>query len=166
MASTGAIVYNPDVAGLQRRINRFIVEMSKSASNQFSMMNEFDQTRLASYLDAVKAYVTWVTSQPQLDLPETSPKTYTLDPDPTWELVENESIVDIIRMLETVRTEIVNGQSARMPSGFLSFDVSRVLSVVTKIEAFLNDYVKLITPLDLPESSPSRASSGAGSGGV
>lgn len=166
MATNQYMVYNPDVAGLQRRINRFIIEMSKAASNQFSMMNDFDQTRLQTYLNAIRAYVAWVTSQPQLDLPETSPKTYVLDADPTYELVENESIIDILRMLEIARTEIVNGQSARMPSGFISFDVTRVLSVVDKIENFLNDYVKVITPLDLPESSPSRASSGPGNTGV
>lgn len=166
MATTEKVVYNPDVAGLHRRINRFIIEMSKSASNQFSMMNEFDQVRLMTYLTAIRAYVAWVVSQPQLDLPETSPKTYTLDAEPSWEMVENESIVDVLRMLEIAKTEIINGQSARMPSGFIGFDVTRVLAVVAKIEAFLKDYVQVITPLDLPESSPSRASSGAGSVGV
>lgn len=164
--ATEKIVYNPDVAGLHRRINRFIVEMSKSASNQMSLMSEFDQNRLASYLNAIRAYVGWVVSQPHLDLPESSPKEYPLDAEPVWNLVENEAIVDILRMLELAKEEMIFGQSARMSSGLISFDVTRLTAIVNKIEKFLFDYVKIITPLDLPESSPSRVISGPGNSGV
>lgn len=160
------LVYNSDVAGLHRRINRFIVEMAKSASNQSSLMSEFDQNRLESYLSAVKAYVGWVVSQPALDLPETSPREYQLDEDPVLTVVENEAITDILRMLEVAREEMVNGQSARMPCGLLVFDVQRLNAIVNKIEKFLIDYVRVITPLDLPESSPSRAIAPKGSTGV
>lgn len=160
------IVYNSDVAGLHRRLNRFIVEMAKSASNQSSIMSEFDQNRLASYLQAIRAYVGWVTSQPLLDLPETSPKEFVLDADPEIPVVENESITDILRMLEVAREEMVNGQSARMPCGLMKFDVGRLDAIVGKIEKFLSDYVAVITPLDLPESSPSRPIQPSGAKGV
>lgn len=160
------IVYNSDVAGLQRRINRFIVEMAKSASNQSSLMSEFDQVRLASYLQAVKAYVSWVVSQPSLDLPETSPREYMLDDEPSIPVVENEAITDILRMLEVAREEMVNGQSARLPCGLLSFDVVRLTAIIEKIENFLVNYVQVITPLDLPESSPGRPIQSKGSTGV
>lgn len=158
--------YNHDVAGLQRRINRFIFEMIKSVSNAGSLMNDFDQTRLASYLAAIKSYVAFIVAQPQLDLPETSPRIIKLDANPTWDLLENEAIIDVIRMLEIARDEVVNSQSSRNSSGLNKFDEARILSVVTKIETFLNNYIKVITPLDLPESSPMRAVTGPGLGGV
>lgn len=166
MADTPRFVYNLEVAGLHRRINRFIVEMGLCASNQGSQMSSFDQERLITYLTAIKTYIAWVTSQPQLDLPETSPNPIVLDKDPEVAVVENEAITDILRMMVQAREELVNGQSSRQPSGFIKFDVSRVLAIVDKIEKFLTDYVQKITPLDLPESSPSRAIAPKGSVGV
>lgn len=166
MAGEKVTVYNHDVAGLQRRINRFIVEMLKSVSNSGSMMNEFDQTRLSSYIGAIKAYVAWIVSQPQLDLPETSPRAYSLDENPTYDLVENESVVDVVRMLELVRDEVVHSQSARQSSGLIKFDEVRLLAVVNKVEAFLKTYIAEVTPLDLPESSPMRAAATGGKTGI
>ena len=166
MAAAQENVYNHDVAGIHRRINRFIIEMVKSVSTNGSLMNEFDQKRLASYLTAVKAYVGWVVSQPALDLPETSPRVYLLDANPNYDLVENESIVDVVRMLELVRDEVVNSQSARNAAGLTKFDEQRLLAVVTKVENFLASYVAIITPLDLPESSPMRSASTAGKTGI
>ena len=167
MASTATTVtYNHDVAGLQRRLNRFIVEMVKSVSNSGSMMNAWDQGRLETYLAAIRAYVAWIVGQPFLDLPETSPRMITLDANPDFGIIENESIIDVVRLLEIARDEIVNSQSSRQSSGLISFDESRVLGVISKIEAFVADYIKTVTPLDLPESSPMRDMSGPGRTGI
>lgn len=166
MAGEKLVVNNHDIAGIHRRVNRFIVEMIKSVSNAGSLMNEFDQKRLASYLGAIKAYVSWVTSQPALDLPETSPRIYPLDNNPVYELVENESVVDVVRMLELVRDEVVNSQSARNAAGLTKFDEARLLAIVVKVENFLNTYIADITPLDLPESSPMRVAATAGNTGI
>lgn len=166
MAGEKEVVYNHDVAGIHRRLNRFIIEMIKSVSNAGSLMNEFDQTRLASYLSAIKAYVSWVVSQPNLDLPETSPRAYPLDANPVYDLVENESVVDVVRMLELVRDEVVNSQSARNAAGLTKFDEARLLAIVTKVENFLATYIAAVTPLDLPESSPMRVASTAGKTGI
>ena len=102
----------------------------------------------------------------QLDLPETSPRQYVLDENPSYDLVENESVVDVVRMLELVRDEVVNSQSARQSSGLIGFDEKRLLAVVNKVEAFLNTYIAEITPLDLPESSPMRIAATSGKSGV
>jgi len=164
--TAGPQTYNHDVAGLYRRINRLIIEMVKAVSNSSSLMNEYDQTRLSSYLSAIRAYVAWVVSQPQLDLPETSPRLIVLDQMPKWDLTENEAIIDVVRMLEIARDEVVNSQSSRNSSGLNKFDEARILALVTKVEAFLTSYIQTITPLDLPESSPMRELSGSGSTGV
>ena len=166
MADASRIVYNHDVAGLHRRMNRFIGEMATCASTNLAEMSVYDQERLTSYLTAVRTYTNWVVAQPQLDLPETSPKVYALEPDPVISLVENEAIVDIIRMMELARDETVNGQSARMASGLLRFDVTRLGAVIQKIETFLTTYVSVVTPLDLPESSPGRPVTAPGKTGV
>lgn len=161
-------VYNHDVAGVYRRINRFIEEVAHSVSSSGSQMNDYDQTRLATYLDAIDSYLGWVRAQPQLDLPETHPRQYNLAAAPVVNDadVENESAIDVIRMLELARDELINGQSARLGSGLIRFDDARVTAVVEKARRFLEGYIATVTPLDLPESSPMRTMTVSGRGGV
>ena len=159
-------VYNHDVAGVHRRINRFIEELMKSASSAGSQVTSHDQTRLDSYLNAIVTYLDWVVAQPLLDLPETHPRQWDLDTDPSVQDVENESIRDVIAMMELARDETVNGQSARMASGLIPFDENRIRAVVAKAGMFLTDYIQVTTPLDLPESSPMRSMTQPGRTGV
>ncbi len=161
-----SFVYNQDVRGLHSRMNRFITEMLHSQSANLSEVNAFDQTRLTTYLDAIETYHDWVTNQPDLDLPETSPRQYTLDTDPSVPVMENESIRDVIELIQLARDELTNSQSARKPAGMVSFDSIRLMAVVNKVRAFLNDYISTTTPLDLPESSPMREVTEPGKVGV
>ena len=161
-----ATVLNHDVAGLCRRLNRFIIELQKSASSSVSDMSTFDQDRLQSYLDAIKSYRSWVISQPQLDLPETHPKEIEIGKEPETPDVDNEGVRDTVYMMGICRDEIVNSQSARRASGFISFDDRRLMAIVDKCQHFLDDYIKLVQPIDMPETSPLNETTGAGSLGV
>ena len=161
-----AEVLNHDVAGMCRRINSFIIEMQKSVSGGVSDMNEFDQARLQKYLDSVRAYRNWVVDQPHLDLPETHPRTIEIGPDPESPDVENEAVRDVVYLMELCRDELVNSQSARIPAGFIIFDDARAMSLVEKCQRFLDDYIKLVQPIDMPESSPSQPLTGAGATGI
>jgi hypothetical protein len=166
MAQAERFVYNHDVAGLHARLNRFLTELALSQSNGSSQVLEHDQSRLQSYIAAIRSYMGWVEAQPTLDLPETHPTTYPLDPDPAIPEIENESIRDVLRMITLAREELVNGQSARMASNFVKFDSARVRAVVDKVENFLTAYIQTTTPLDFPESSPMDAIAPSGRVGV
>lgn len=158
---------NHDVAGLYRRMNRFIVEMCKCASSGLpDMLNEFDKARLLSYLGAIRSYVNWITAQPQLDLPETSPMEADLDEDPEIPEIENESAKDIVRMLCVGRDEVVYSQSSRHSSGLVEFDKVRLLAVIDKVDNFVSEYLETATPIDLPESSPDTPITGPGRTGI
>lgn len=161
-----AFTYNHDVRGLHSRINRFIKELYHSQSSGVSLNIEADQIRLQTYLDAMTSYHAWVVAQPALDLPETNPTQHEFDEDPVLGTIENESIRDAIIMLEIARNELVHSQSARLKSSFLEFDTNRFLAMVNKLQNFLDNYIKVTTPLDLPESSPMREQSGPGRLGV
>jgi len=161
-----ATVLNHDVAGLCRRVNHFIVELQKSVSGGVSDVNQFDQARLQKYLDAVRAYRDWVVAQPHLDLPETHPRPVEIGPDPVTPDIENEAVRDVVYLLELCRDELVNSQSARNPAGFISFDDQRAMSLVDKCQHFLDDYIKLVQPIDMPESTPSQPLTGSGLMGV
>ena len=160
------MVYNQDVRGLASRINRFITEVALCASSNLANMSEFDQTRLEAYIAAMRAYQGWIVAQPHLDLPETAPRQYALDADAEVPTVDNEAVRDVLVMLQVARDELISSQSARMPTGLLPFDADRVTRVVDKVEAFLNQYIRVVQPLDLPESSPARAMTPTGKTGV
>lgn len=159
-------VYNQDIAGLHARLNRFIEELVHSVSGASSEMNPFDQQRLSSYLNAIRAYVGWVNSQPLLDLPETHPREYKLRPNPEVPDFESDSVKDVVRLMEVARDELIYSQSARDAAGMKSFDVQRLLAVVDKVANFLTQYIAVATPLDLPESSPMSQMTTPGRGGV
>jgi hypothetical protein len=159
-------INNHDIVGLYNRMNRFLVEMNKSTSSQTSEVNDFDFTRANTYLDAIDTFHAWVIGQPALDLPETAPRLYKLEEAVTFNQVENENINDIVRMFTLARDELINTQSARNPANLNKFDSARLTAIIQKIRLFLSDYVGVATPLDMPESSPARPSSGMGRTGI
>lgn len=161
-----AVVLNHDIAGLCRRINHFIVELQKSVSSGVAFLNEFDQERLQAYLKAVRTYRDWVIAQPQLDLPKTHPREIEVGENPASPDVENEAIRDLVYLMELCRDEMVNSQSARLPAGLIAFDDKRAMSILDKCQNFLDDYIKKVLPLDLPESQPSKPLTGAGATGI
>lgn len=160
------VVQNMDVAGVVRRLRRFKFETVKSASSGLASVSAADFTRAKSYLDAVTKYLDWIVAQPQLDLPETSPRTIDLGEGEELAIPENESLVDLVEMYNAIEGEIGNSQSARMSTGIVSHDEKRIRELIAKMGAFLDEYVATVLPLDLPESAPQRPSTGAGRTGV
>lgn len=159
-------VYNYQIAGLVRRLRRFRFETVKSASSSLAAVNGADFKRAKSYLSAVTAYIDWIVSQPQLDLPESTPREIDLGDAEQVTLPENEALVDLMVMYDLVETEIGNSQSARMGDSMISHDEKRVRDLIKKMDLFLDDYVAQIQPLDLPESAPLRSVTGSGRVGV
>jgi hypothetical protein len=160
--------HNQDILGMCSRLKRFIEEALKCQSANAAHVISYDLERLKSYLSACRNYRNWVSGQPQLDLPELHPRDYFLDcaSDETIDAVENESIKDWCRMFEAAWYELVNSQSSRMASGFISHDLRRFDHVIDKMEKFLSEYVEKTLPLDLPESIPAQAGVTSGRTGI
>lgn len=157
---------NDDVAGVYSRFNRFVEELVKSQSANVTALKPFDQTRFLAYLAELEALIAWVQSRPLLDLPETSPLERTLpDPVPVPEL-ENPMVRDLVHLFERGRDELVNSQSSRQSSGLIRFDEQRVLDVISKAKSYITEYASVVTPVDLPESSPRASSTGPGRTGI
>ncbi len=165
MANTTHVL-NHDILFIYDMLNRYVVEMTHSQSNGVSGMIEHDRVRMNSYLQALRIKKNWVVSQPILDLPETHPRPWELEPIPPVENLESEVVNQFIRLLEALRTEMINSQSARLASTLLPADATRFDAVIEKMQTFMDDYVVVATPLDLPESSPMQNLSGPGLGGV
>jgi hypothetical protein len=160
------VVYNSDIEFLHKKISRAIVELSHSQSASTSQMIAPDQTRLQSYLEALKTAKSWVIGQPILDLPETHPLQIDLEEVDALPAIENDAIVNAIRLLSALDIELVNSQSARNSSGLNVHDAKRFDDIVTKAELFLTGYIAVATPIDEPESSPMRAMTPSGRRGT
>jgi hypothetical protein len=162
-----ATVFNTDIFGLVRRLNRAIFELIKSASANIIDMNAFDQGRLTAYIGGLRSYVAWVVAQPQLDLPESSPDPIQIAAGPQIPAsMENDAIMDLVEMLRRARVELVNSQSARQSTGLITYDHNRFLSILNKAENFLNQYIKIVQPVDAPESTPRDSDTGTGRTGT
>ena len=155
-------IYNHDVFQLVRRMRRFKEELLKSVSSGVSELNEYDKNRLWSYLNAIKAFKGWVVAQPQLDLPESSPMEIEVSEMVPALDMENDDAALIINLYELIEKEMLNSQSARRSTGLISHDSIRFDTYIAKIERFINDYIDVATPLDLPESSPTFEMTGPG----
>lgn len=147
------ITLNQDIAGIHRRCNRFIKEELGANSARTTDYSSFDQIRLQEYVDALRTYQGFVVAQPELDLVETE-DTINLGEDPVIPEIENESTIDVIRLLENIRNELVRSNSSNIPSGISVKDNARLAGNISKLERFLQDYIATTVPIDLPASSP------------
>ena len=145
---------NIDIVSVAHRLNRFIVEIQKSASANVAKVEDFDLTRYKSYLSALRYLITHVTNDPRLDLPETNPTPYSVRDTPGLLDVENESVQHLCLLLKTAKDELMMSASSRQSTGINQFDKARFLAVVDKAELYLSEYVSNALPIDLPESSP------------
>ena len=159
-------VLNSDIKGLHSRFNRYIEECIKAVSSSSSMLNDFDKTRILSYLSALRFMHDFIIGQPKQDLPETHPRPYALRANPEIPEMESEMMNDIVQMFSIARDEIVNSQSARNATGLISFDSVRFLSHIGRIESYITNYADKATPLDMPESSPRAEVTGPGRTGI
>lgn len=158
-------VCNINIDSIIRRVNRAIVEVIKSQSSGLSYTLSHDKNRWRKQLDALQHYIDWSASEPVMDCPETGPTAIVVDANPVVPRIENESAYDLVAILEILRDEIGNSQSARLPSGLQPFDVQRATVYIVQAHKLL-DYVDAQEPLDLPESSPMHEMTGPGRTGV
>jgi hypothetical protein len=156
------VVNNMDIAGLVRRMRRFKEEVHKCQSSSLMHTTNKDLDRFRSYLNALVFYFDWMVAQPQQDLPEWHPKDIDLGEPEQLSLPENEALVDLIQQLDALEAEMAYSQSARMHTSVMQHDETRFREIVAKIDAYIDNYVATIQPLDMPESTPRREMTGAG----
>ena len=159
-------VNNHDVVNLLDMVARYSYEVYKSVSSSVAHLNEFDRTRLLSYLDAIDFFHDHILAQKLLDIVESHPRNWELEPFPVVTDVENDVSNQILRLFSVIYEELSNSQSARMASSLISHDSARLRSYVDKVRKFVLDYADKVLPADLPETSPMESSSGVGFKGV
>ena len=150
-------VLNQDVAGLVERFDEVIYEVASSQSANLTDMKAFDRTRIDQYNAMLKRYADWAFVAPDVDLPETHPRSYSITyiSEAVNTDIENKALRDLIRYYRAGITEMSSSQSARAANGLTTHDKRRFDLIMEKIENFLTQYVDETQPLDMPESAPS-----------
>lgn len=158
-------VQNHDIVGMIRLMRRFEKELEKAVSSGVSELSKFDLDRLVSYVSALKKFKAFSVTQPELDLPESSPMEIELGDLEPLKDVENDNIAYLLNFFRVFKIELVNSQSARRSAGLIEHDSTRFDSYVAKVEEYIK-YIGDTSPLDLPESSPMVEVSGSGNLGI
>lgn len=156
------VINNMDVAMLVHKFRRARMEVVKSVSSNSNTLREADKTRFLAYLADIKQAIAHFNGQPELDLPEWTPADISVGEPEQVPPPENEALLHMSNILEAAEVEIVHSQSARQGAGLISHDAGRVSALMDKLEDFINGYMSNQLPLDYPESSPLRDSTGAG----
>ena len=168
MATQDNKTLNMDIDGLCARLYRFIDEAIHCQSANSASIEEWDLNRLKSYVSSALNYRDWFLAVPRLDCPEFHPKEFTVS---MWSLdevmdVENESIKDWARIAHIAMYELANSQSSRIATSLISHDNLRFQAFMDKLVNFMENYMEVTLPLDLPESVPAFASVGEGKIGI
>ena len=159
------ITYNMDIETLHAKHLRIKMEVEKCQSSNLADLKTFDLTRIHSYITDLKAKLNQIISQPEMDLPDFSPRQYPLEPYGMNQALDNELLVDFLKYLEAVDFELINSQSSRHSTSLMAHDLGRYQAGIRKLEEQLA-YAEGVKPLDRPESSPKVAMTGTGNVGV
>ena len=148
-------VSNIHIAGLMNRIVLFRHELDQSVSQKVHSFRAPDITRFKSYLEALKTYHDHVMDQDPLDLPHWHDRLMEAKDLPTPIETENPSLIDIIFLLEAMYIELAKSQSNDLATGLVIYDSERFVKQYTNLVAFVDDFVLVSTPLDMPENAAS-----------
>lgn len=166
MAEQLPSTYNIDINSIANRMCRYVDEVQHFQSANGGEMHPEDLVRLKSYLTGLRTFVNTVQQLERMDYVETQADLEPLRPMPEKVELENESLNDINVLIRRAHAELVHSASARQSSKLNKYDNGRLLRSITRAEALISDYIEVVTPLDMPNSSPRAAAVGEGKTGI
>jgi hypothetical protein len=156
---------NHDVASLMRRLDRLLIELTKSASSNVSALMVYDLARVRGHLKMLKSFKLWAAKQPHMDAPESNPVTVKVECFGKVLNVDNDSVWDLSQLIDTAILELASSVSSRLSANMLPHDSDRFDSYVARIEDLLA-HIEASEPTDNPESMPRDQNSGEGISGI
>jgi hypothetical protein len=160
---------NLNVRDLWYRFQRTIEEMVLSgSSNVASHMRDDDYKRMQQNLKYIRDAAIVATSAPQLDTPFTLTREYALE---HWfddkRMLENDDMDTIKTMLVTARDGLaLSAQSNRLPNRLHIPDGERLIAMLDAIDTHVQKVTLENSPMDFPQTSPTREVSPAGRTGI
>lgn len=146
--------YNIHVAMMVRLVDRAIVEVVGSQSAPGVGMRSADAIRIAQYMKELASFLAYSSKIPETDTPKSFPIAVQFDAPLVLPRIENDSMWLLAQMLDTMRVEIGNSASARIPNGWWTPDIPRITKYIDDVNRFMADHVMKAAGSDYPESSP------------
>ena len=159
------VTNNHDVASLVRRLDRLLVEVTKSASSNVSALMPFDLNRVQQHLKMMESFKAWCAKQPHMDAPESSPIQIDVACYGSVGPIENDSVWDLAQLFDTMMLELANCVSSRLSANLLPHDAARWDSYVVRVKDLLL-HIQGAEPTDNPESMPREVNTGEGITGI
>jgi hypothetical protein len=159
-------ISNADMEMLAFKWERIAEESLGAQSTETSAVHPADVGRMQNYFDDVERWMGFAHGAPILDMPETSKRTWLVQPEVTLRRIENDTLFTVARYALQYRDEALNSQSARNGAGMRDDDFKRHSDYISKMRALFNDYVAKQVPNDQPASSPTFATVDSAKHGV
>jgi hypothetical protein len=141
--------------------------VTKSQSSTISGTLPFDATRLKTYIASARSYRSWMSAEPFMDCPATTPLFIQVPCFGEVLPMDNDSAADVAQLLDTAILELQSADSGRVSNGFaIKEDGVRFDNTILRVERLLTGFMSTIEPVDYPESSPRATSTGQGNTGL
>lgn len=147
---------NIDIRAMYNDIRKYRKEAYLNQSNGVQAFHPKDIERQKSYIAALRSRLEKAVRTPVPDKPETHPSPYTLVDMEVLPEVENETSNTMVQKWHDIAMELVDSQSSRYAASMLSFDAERIEDLIVDLEDEI-EYAENSLPLDLPDSSPTKA---------
>lgn len=160
-------VYNLGLSTIINRLQRMVIEASKSASAGVPYHNKYDLDRQRSYLKNLSAKMDFMKTEGALDMPKSQPVLIPLLEDPEVPPVQSINSQEYIKHLQAMVIELRNCDSARIAGGIIVYDESRLTGYIDHAMKLLDFFEnEELNPLDQPESTPTVPVAPEGAKGV
>ena len=147
-------IRNNDLVGAVERIDICVAELARSESADSGGAQIFDRARIDMYNRQIDEYMNYVVAQTgKVDVPHTYPTYYDIDYISNELNVDitNKAMRDLLRLYLQMMEQLSKSGSAGWSNGIQQHDYGRYVLIRDKIQAFLTDYVDVVTPVDMPE---------------
>jgi hypothetical protein len=145
---------NLHVAMVVRLLDRVIQEVCESRSSPLTGTRLADYARIDQYMTELESFTEFANQLPEADYPKSHPQPVALREPYKIPPMDNDSLWLLVQLVDTARFEVANSNSSRSPSGFIPADYNRWVKYYSDIRRLIKDHMKVATPTDKPESTP------------
>jgi hypothetical protein len=145
---------NLHVAMIVRLLDRVVKEVCESQSSPLTGTRLADYSRIDQYLTELESFTDFANKLPEADYPKSHPLPVQLNEPMKVPAMDNDSLWLLAQLVDTARFEVANSNSSRSPSGFVPADYVRWTQYYSDIRRLVKEHMKVATPTDKPESTP------------
>lgn len=139
-------IQNHDMASFVFKLQYFEAAIFRLHSCSLKIVAEVDQARIVSYITSLRKYLSWIASQPLVDILSINPRFHLKIENPPN--VINAHIGCVFSLLHIAKEQALVCESSKMLCGISSFDFNRLDCLLKKAELYMTTHVALDSGVD------------------